>query len=253
MNNFAECPDFPGIALFEIVFEDDSLLVINKPAGLVCHPTKAGPLSSLISRVRLYLGEGIPAHLINRLDRETGGLVLVAKDDATARTLRQQMEARSITKRYLAIVHGWLKGEQGRLEAPLGKDERSAVVIKDCVRLDGAPAATTYRVIRRFNRPEGSFSLLEVHPETGRKHQIRIHLAHLGHAIVGDKIYGPDEQIYLAFVEGRMTRDQEKLLILPYHALHCVEMGVLLAEKNHNFACTPESWFASFSANDTTS
>src|SRR5271166_3930938 len=96
----------PMSKLFDIVYEDEGLLVVNKPAGLVCHPTKGDEYSSLISRLRLHLGVGALPQLVNRLDRETSGVVLVAKDDAVARELRRLWEARSVRKEYSAIVHG---------------------------------------------------------------------------------------------------------------------------------------------------
>ena len=118
-------------ALFEIVHEDFELLVINKPAGLACHPTKAGERSSLVGRIRLHLGPDARSHLVNRLDRETSGLTVVAKTDDCARELRRLWESRLVTKEYLAIVHGYVGEEHGVIDAPLGKDERSKVAIKD--------------------------------------------------------------------------------------------------------------------------
>src|SRR5436190_9849367 len=136
--------------LFEIIYEDEELLVINKPAGLVCHPTKTDERSSLIGRVRLHLGKECRPHLVNRLDRETSGLTFVAKRDETARELRRIWEGRKVEKDYLAIVHGHLLETSGTIEAPLGKDENGIVAIKDCVRADGAPARTEFSVERRF-------------------------------------------------------------------------------------------------------
>src|SRR5262249_8599929 len=133
-------------ALFPVLYEDAELLAINKPAGLVCHPTKGDALSSLISRVRLHLGGGCHPHLVNRLDRETSGVTLVAKRDETARELRQLWESRLVEKEYLAIVHGHPKQDHNFVDAPLGKDEGSRIAIKDCVRADGLPARTEYWV-----------------------------------------------------------------------------------------------------------
>jgi len=211
--------------LFPIVHEDDELLVIDKPAGLVCHPTKGDVYSSLISRIRLYLGPDATAHLVNRLDRETGGLTLVAKSDEAARELRRLWEAREAAKEYRAIVRGCPAEQQGTIDAPLGKDERSEVAIKDRVRDDGAEAVTEYRVESTFERPEGRFSQVCARPRTGRKHQIRIHLAHLGCPIVGDKIYGGDESLYLDFVRDQLTEAGKKRLTLPNHALHAVRLA----------------------------
>src|SRR5271169_1781071 len=119
--------------LFDIIFEDNELLVINKPAGLVCHPTKNGEMSSLIGRVRLHLGNSAQPHLINRLDRETSGVVLIAKNSETAGELGKILENRAIGKEYLAIVHGHVREEHGLIDAPLGRDECSIVAVKDCV------------------------------------------------------------------------------------------------------------------------
>src|SRR6059036_2665413 len=136
--------------LFEIIYEDSDLLVINKSAGLVCHPTKTDEYSSLISRVRLHLGKDSRPHLVNRLDRETSGVTLIAKRNDTARELRRIWESRQVEKEYLAIVHGSVPESHGIIEAPLGKDEKSRVAIKDCVREDGAAALTEYWLEKRL-------------------------------------------------------------------------------------------------------
>ncbi|MDD5141163.1 MAG: RluA family pseudouridine synthase [Verrucomicrobiales bacterium] len=281
--------------LFDIIHEDDELLVINKPAGLVCHPTKSGEMSSLIGRVRLHLvgrasaraglgddGSSVASpHLVNRLDRETSGVVIVAKNSAVAGELGKILEGRAIEKEYLAIVHGHVREDHGIIDAPLGKDEYSVVAVKDCVRPDGAAAQTEYWVERRITRPiaqkageplslsahqmrgEGrgevgcpnpssilhppsAFSLLRVQPRTGRKHQIRIHLAHLGHAIVGDKIYGGDEDLYLALVQQRLTDEQRARLIFENHALHARSVRFVWRDEPKEFSCAPEPWFTTF-------
>jgi 23S rRNA pseudouridine1911/1915/1917 synthase len=286
--------------LFDIIHEDDELLVINKPAGLVCHPTKNGELSSLIGRARLHLvGRASPRaglgasksdndgssvaspHLVNRLDRETSGVVIVAKNSEVAGELGKILEGRAIEKEYLAIVHGHVRDDHGLIDAPLGKDESSRVAIKDCVRADGATAQTEFWVERRFTRsvarkageefpfsahrmggegrgevgrpnpsstlhPPSSFSLLRVQPRTGRKHQIRLHLAHLGHAIVGDKLYGGDEDLYLALVENRLTPEHRARLIFENHALHARAVRFNWRGQEMEFACEPEPWFTDF-------
>jgi len=261
--------------LFDIIHEDADLLVVHKPADLVCHPTKGDEYSSLISRARIYLERqnasrpvgrpselhssthpsSVPApHLIHRLDRETSGLVLIAKNPEAARELGKVWETRTVQKQYLAIVHGHVAADSGMIDAPLGKDERSIVAIKDCVRPDGAAAQTEFAVEKRFEReinlPAGirhlPFSLVRLLPRTGRKHQIRIHLAHLGHPIVGDKIYGGDEDLYLALVEGRLTDDQRRRLILPHHALHAGRLRFGWRGRDYDFRASPEPWFAEF-------
>jgi 23S rRNA pseudouridine1911/1915/1917 synthase len=253
--------------LFGIIHEDDELLVINKPAGLVCHPTKNGELSSLIGRARLHLQVAPPdktalgaklstanqPHLVNRLDRETSGVVVVAKNSTVAGELGKIMEGRAIEKEYLAIVHGHVCEDHGIIDVPLGKDEQSIVAVKDCARPDGAAAETEFWLEQRFFRlsalnPQLStpFSLLRIQPRTGRKHQIRIHLAHLGHAIVGDKIYGGDEDLYLALVEQRLTDAQRSRLIFENHALHARAVRFSWRDQPREYSCEPEPWFTAF-------
>jgi 23S rRNA pseudouridine1911/1915/1917 synthase len=263
--------------LFAVIHEDADLLVVHKPADLVCHPTKGDEYSSLISRARIYLQAASEPHLVNRLDRETSGLVVIAKNSTAAGELGKVWESRAIQKEYLAIVHGHVAAEQGMIDAPLGKDEASIVAIKDCVRADGTPAQTEFFVERRFvrdgragsplpavmalahgahgvTRPTATpsfirqhpFSLLRLLPRSGRKHQIRIHLAHIGHPIVGDKIYGGDSDLYLALVEGRLTEEQRERLILRSHALHAGRLRFHWRERDWDFVTPPEPMFTDF-------
>ena len=232
--------------LFEIIHEDAELLVINKPAGLVCHPTKGDVYSSLISRVRLHLGDAIRPHLINRLDRETSGVILVAKQDGAARELRRFWETHNVHKEYLAIVHGHVRVEEGLIDGPLGRDENSGVASKDCVRPDGAPSQTEFRVQRRFRRLEDAYTLLRITPRTGRKHQVRIHLADIGHPIVGDKLYSGDENLYLDFAMGRQTEEQRRRLILQNQALHARAVRFIWRNQERIYQAKTEEWFLEF-------
>ena len=177
-------------------------------------------MSSLIGRVRLHLGNA-EGRLVNRLDRETSGVVLVAKGANAARELgRLLMQPGAVAKKYWAVVHGHLRQSPVVIDAPLGRDERSQVAIKDCVRADGAAARTSIDVLERLERHGRQMTWVDVTPATGRKHQIRIHLAHIGHPIVGDKIYGSDELIYLRFVTNRLTEADRRELVIEHHALH---------------------------------
>jgi 23S rRNA pseudouridine1911/1915/1917 synthase len=232
--------------LFAVIFEDENLLVVHKPADLVCHPTKGDEYSSLISRARIYLKLELEPRLVNRLDRETSGLVVIAKNAEAACELGKIWESRAIQKEYLAIVHGHVAAEQGMIDAPLGKDESSKVAIKDCVRADGTPAQTEFFVDKSFLREGEKYSLLRVVPRSGRKHQIRIHLAHVGHPIVGDKLYGGDEDLYLALVERRLTEEQREKLILASHALHAGRLRFAWRGRDFDFSTPPEPWFTDF-------
>ncbi len=236
------------VHLFDIVHEDTDLLAINKPAGLVCHPTKGDVYSSLISRVRLHLGEGATAHLVNRLDRETSGVILVAKGPEADAALKKLFAQRQVQKEYLAVAHGHFAEDAMACEAALGKDEQAIISIKDCVRADGAVAKTEFAVERRFERAEGKFTLLRVRPHSGRKHQIRIHLQHLGHPLVGDKLYGGDERLYLDFVLRQLTVEQRARLILPCQALHAARLGFHWRGQDWEFRAEPEAWFNDFVA-----
>lgn len=198
------------------------------------HPSKPNGRFTLWHALRellaFELANGGQVSLINRLDRETSGLTLVAKTHDAARALHMQMAARRIAKEYLAIVWGWPANEEFAIDAPLlrqGSRGASRIHLKQAVHPDGATARTRFRVARRFEREGVPFSVIQAIPETGRMHQIRVHLSHAGHPIVGDKIYGPDEGCYLEFIETGWTPALAARLLLPRHALHSAVLHLL--------------------------
>ncbi len=182
----------PEAIPLNIVYEDDDLLVIDKPAGLTVHPAPGHPAHTLVNAILSHLarlpetGDWRRPGIVHRLDRDTSGLMLVAKTSAAHLNLAAQFKARSISKAYLALVKGRLTPQDGIIEAPIGRDrghrQRMAVVAEG----KGREARTQYHVIRYID----NYTLLEVKPETGRTHQIRVHLAAIGYPVVGDKVYG---------------------------------------------------------------
>lgn len=221
---------------FEIIDETDDYVVVDKPPFLLVHPTKPNEARNLWKELRELLAfeiaSGGQVSIVNRLDRETSGLVLVAKTAAAARRFGLLMQKQRLRKEYLAITWGWPQWETQIVDAPLdrqGKHQQSAIWLKQMIHPAGAPAQTELRVERRFVRPTSSgneFSLIRAIPRTGRTHQIRVHLSSVGHPIVGDKIYGPDEQLYLQFIETGWTSELGAHLLLPRHALHSAKLAI---------------------------
>lgn len=174
----------------DIVFEDKDVLVINKPAGLTVHPAPGHPGHTLANAVASYLpelaenGDSLRPGIVHRLDKDTSGLILVAKNRVAQADLSEQFKSRSVSKAYIVLVRGRLTPEKGIIEAAIGRDprnrQRMAVVSR------GREARTNYRVVKYV----GDYSLLEIKPETGRTHQIRVHLQAIGFPVVGDSRYG---------------------------------------------------------------
>jgi len=219
---------------FTVVEETPDWIVVDKPPFLLIHPKKPGGPPTLWDGLRellaFELANGGQVSIINRLDRETSGLVLVCKTAQAARWFHEAMKRRAVEKEYLALVWGWPERDEFLVDAPLlrqGEQRPTAIYLKRCVHPEGARAVTRFRVEQRFEKATSAghrFALVRAFPQTGRTHQIRVHLAHAGHPIVGDKIYGPDEHYYLEFIETGWTPSLETRLLLPRHALHSTRL-----------------------------
>lgn len=203
------------------ILEDrDDLAVLNKPPGVVCHPSKHGPWSSLIGAAREYFGIPV-AYMPFRLDRETSGVWMVAKTRERGVELQRAVQERQVRKSYLAILDGNLL-EAITVDQPIGAAEGSLVRLKRAVRPDGQPAVTYFEPLE----VRGGYTLVRVRTETGRLHQIRVHAAWLGCPLVGDKVYGPDESLFIEFIERGYTGRVAAVLPLPRQALHCESVTV---------------------------
>lgn len=203
----------------DILYEDASVIVVNKPAGMVVHPAPGNASGTLVHAVLSYAPEVITvgdAHrpgIVHRLDKDTSGLLLIAKNEAARGALQAQFKARTIKKTYLALCVGHVQPERGLIHKPIARDpnnrRRMAVVV------NGKEAMTQYAVMEVFAHGEGKgitpYSLVRVHPLTGRTHQIRVHLASIGYPIVGDALYG-------------MRRDPLTRCVKPRHLLHASEL-----------------------------
>jgi len=195
----------PEAIPLDILYEDEDLAVINKPAGMMVHAgaganddqrnrgTLVNALLHYFSQLSGVGGEIRPG-IVHRLDKATSGLIIVARNDASHRRLAAQFAERRVKKTYLALVHGWFKQDRGTITTSISRDRvrRTRMTTR---RSGGREAVSHYSVQRKIESPYGKFSLLDVHIDTGRTHQIRVHLSSLGHAVVGDTLYGAPREL----------------------------------------------------------
>ncbi|MFR0582855.1 RluA family pseudouridine synthase [Limosilactobacillus mucosae] len=174
----------------DIVYEDDDVIVVNKPAGMVVHPAPGHPGHTLVNALLYHSplstinGEFRPG-IVHRIDKDTSGLLMVAKNDLAHRSLAAQLKAKTNQREYAALVHGVIKEDQGTIDAPLGRSKKDRK--KQAVVMDGRHAVTHFEVLKRYRH----YTLVKCRLETGRTHQIRVHMAYIGHPLAGDPLYGP--------------------------------------------------------------
>lgn len=187
----------------DIVYEDDDVLVVNKPRGMVVHPAPGNPDGTLVNAImyhcagRLSTINGVVRPgIVHRIDKDTSGLLMIAKNDAAHASLASQLEVHSITRKYRAIVYNNFNEDEGTVNAPIGRDPKNR--LRQAIVTDGRRAVTHYKVLERLGR----FTYIEAKLETGRTHQIRVHMAHIHHPLLGDSVYGPNKNSLGA--EGQM-------------------------------------------------
>ncbi|HHP3969025.1 TPA: RluA family pseudouridine synthase [Streptococcus pyogenes] len=175
----------------DIIYEDDAFAIINKPQGMVVHPSAGHPSGTMVNALMYHIKDlssingVVRPGIVHRIDKDTSGLLMVAKTDAAHQALAEELKAKKSLRKYLAIVHGNLPNDRGMIEAPIGRSEKDRK--KQAVTAKGKEAVTRFTVLERF----GDYSLVELQLETGRTHQIRVHMAYIGHPVAGDPLYGP--------------------------------------------------------------
>ncbi|MCH5463691.1 RluA family pseudouridine synthase [Levilactobacillus tujiorum] len=178
----------------DIVYEDDDVIVVNKPQGMVVHPAPGHPNHTLVNALLYHsplssINGTLRPGIVHRIDKDTSGLLMVAKNDHAHHSLSEQLQAKTNLREYVAIVHGNFKEEEGVIRAPLGRSPKDRK--KQAVVADGRPAVTHFRVLERY----GTYTLIACRLETGRTHQIRVHMAYINHPVAGDPLYGPKKTL----------------------------------------------------------
>ena len=204
-----------------VLYEDKQMLAVDKPPMLPVHPSGRHLADTLIQRVHAAYDQKKERReyrikLCHRLDRETSGVVLLARDPQSHSKLMMQFEKRETEKEYMAIVRGVPTEDGGRIDFDLGSDTKSEVRLKMAPVAEGLPSVTRWSVLERYT----DCALVSCRPETGRQHQIRVHMDAIGHSLVGDKLYGVDESMFLRAAANELTRAEELELGLPRQALH---------------------------------
>ena len=219
-------PTVPDADAITEVYLDDALLVVDKPAGLPIHPTARYFHNTLVEQLKRRYGDDFRADPAHRLDRETSGLVVCGRTLESCQKLMKAFLEGRVKKQYLAIVEGQPPDDAFEVDAPIAEGTE---LIRIAVRIDpreGKPARTRFQVERRFERDGARFALVRCFPETGRQHQIRIHLKHLGFPLVGDKMYGPDPGYFDRFSKKTLEPEAWDKLRLPRQALHAAALGL---------------------------
>ena len=223
-----------------VIAENADFIVVAKPPHLLSHPTRPDGKPSLLGWLQAsYPGEFVA--LVNRLDRETSGTVLVARSPEAASQLGSLTMRREIHKQYLALVSGRVQNEHGIIDAPLGRlgisPENPIWLRRGVIPLDDPQGRKTAEARTEYWRlaASDSMSLLRLQAHTGRLHQLRVHLAYIGHPVIGDKIYGPDPSLYLKFIADGWTDEHQRVLGLPRHALHAHELRFIWKNEERIF------------------